>query len=264
MQELLAFGAAFVAGVINSVAGGGTLVSFPTLIWLGLPSIVANATNTVSLWPGSLGSAWGYRRELTTVEPRMLVLVAPSLAGGIGGALLLRLTPAPVFDRLVPFLILGATCLFMAQESLQRLLIRPQATSAYARASAGSSTSARASAGWLAGAIFFQLLVGFYGGYFGAGAGILMLAAFGILGLGDIHQMNGLKNLLAVSMNGVAGLYFVWQRMVSWPEALVMAAGAVAGGMGGASVARRVGQQTVRYLVVGIGFGMALLLLVRR
>ncbi|MGB7220066.1 MAG: sulfite exporter TauE/SafE family protein [Vicinamibacterales bacterium] len=263
-HELLAFGAAFVAGAINSVAGGGSFISFPTLIWLGLPSIVANATNTVSIWPGSLGSAWGYRRELTALEPRLLVLVAPSLIGGIGGALLLRLTPAPLFDRLVPFLILGATCLFMAQESVQRWVIRPVGTSGFARGSEGSSNPAGASAKWLAGAACFQLLVGLYGGYFGAGAGILMLAAFGILGLRDIHQMNGLKNILAVSMNGVAGLYFVWQRMVSWPEALVMAAGAVAGGVGGAGFARRIGQRTVRHLVVGIGIGMALLLLFRR
>ncbi len=238
-HELLAFGAAFAAGAINSVAGGGTLISFPTLIWLGLPSIVANATNTVAIWPGSLASAWAYRRELTTVERRIWVLVAPSLIGGIVGALLLRLTPVLLFDRLVPFLILGATCLFMAQEPLQRLLVPPR-------------TSVGPSAKWLDG------------GYFGAGAGILMLAAFGILGLRDIHQMNGLKNLLAVSMNGIAGLYFVWQGMVFWPEALVMAAGAIVGGVGGAGIARRIGQETVRRLVVAIGFGIALLLLIRR
>jgi hypothetical protein len=250
-HELLAFGAAVVAGAINSVAGGGTLLSFPTLMWLGLPSIVANATSTIAIWPGSLASAWGYRRELRTVEPRIWVLVAPSLVGGLGGALLLRMTPVPLFDRLVPFLILGATCLFVAQEPLQRILIHP-------RSSAGTSPR------WLASAMLFQLMVGVYGGYFGAGAGILMLAAFGILGLRDIHQMNGLKSLLAVSMNGVAGLYFVWKGMIYWPETLVMAVGAIVGGVAGAGIARRVGQQTVRRLVVGIGFGIALLLLIRR
>src|SRR5215831_7233734 len=118
----IAFGAAFLAGAINSVAGGGTLVSFPALIWLGLNSVAANATSTVAIWPGTVGSAWGYRRELGAAEPRFRVLIVPSLIGGITGALLLRWTPASVFDRLVPFLILFATLLFMAQEPVQRML----------------------------------------------------------------------------------------------------------------------------------------------
>src|SRR5262249_13608094 len=121
-HALAAFAAAFAAGMINSVAGGGTLVTFPTLVWLGLNSITANATSTVATWPGSLGSIWGYRRELSTVRRRMLVLVFPSLVGGIAGALLLRLTPTSIFDRLVPVLILFATVLFMLQEPVQRLL----------------------------------------------------------------------------------------------------------------------------------------------
>jgi uncharacterized membrane protein YfcA len=108
--------------MINSVAGGGTLVSFPTLIWLGLPSVTANATSTVAIWPGSLGAMWGYRRELRTAERGMLALVAPSLVGGITGALLLRWTPPALFDKLVPFLILFATLLFMVQEPIQRML----------------------------------------------------------------------------------------------------------------------------------------------
>src|SRR5260370_37377150 len=119
---LLAFAAAFGAGAINSVAGGGTLVSFPILIWLGLPSIAANATSTVAIWPGSLGGMWGYRRELRTADARMLALVAPSLVGGITGALLLHWTRPEFFDRLVPFLILFATLLFMVQEAVQRKL----------------------------------------------------------------------------------------------------------------------------------------------
>ena len=117
-----AFGAAFLAGMINSVAGGGTLVSFPTLVWLGLPPVVANATNTVGIWPGSLGGAWGYRKELGRTEPRLLALVAPSLVGGILGALLLRWTPPATFGTLIPFLILFATILLMVQEPAQRWL----------------------------------------------------------------------------------------------------------------------------------------------
>ena len=118
----VAFGAAFLAGAINSVAGGGTLVSFPALIWLGLDSVAANATSTVAIWPGTVGSAWGYRREIRTAEARFLALIVPSLAGGLIGAVLLRYTPTAIFDRMVPFLILFATLLFMAQDPMQRML----------------------------------------------------------------------------------------------------------------------------------------------
>ena len=249
-HAVAAFGAAFVAGAINSVAGGGTLVTFPTLVWLGLPSLIANATSTVAIWPGSLGAMWGYRRELKSAEPRMLALVVPSLMGGITGALLLRITPPSVFDKLVPFLILFATLLFMAQEPIQRKL-----------KTAGSM--AHRSPQWLAGAVLFQLLVALYGGYFGAGIGILMLAALSILGLSDIHQMNGLKNFFALCINGVAALYFIWVGMVYWPDVILMAAGAIAGGYGGAGMARRIGRVAVRRIVIGIGFAMALSLFLK-
>lgn len=251
IHAALAFGAAFIAGAINSVAGGGTLVSFPTLIWLGLSSITANATSTVAIWPGSLGAMWGYRRELRTTQPRMLALVVPSLIGGIAGALLLKLTPTATFDKLVPYLILFATLLFMAQHSVQQFLGTAKST-------------AHRSTGWLVGAMIFQLFVALYGGYFGAGIGILMLAALGILGLNDIHQMNGLKNFFAVCINGVAALYFVWAGMVYWPDVLIMAVGAVAGGYGGAGAARRVGRVVVRRLVIVIGFVMALSLFLKK
>jgi uncharacterized membrane protein YfcA len=242
-----AFAAAFVAGAINSVAGGGTLVSFPTLIWLGLDSVAANATSTVAIWPGTVGSLWGYRREFRAAEGRYLVLVVPSLVGGLAGALLLRWTPPSVFDRLVPYLILFATLLFMVQEPLQRWL-----------RTAGARTSAR----WLAGAMAFQLLVGLYGGYFGAGIGILMLAALGIVGLDDIHEMNSLKVVFGGSVNGIAAAYFIWAHMVRWPYVVLMAVGAIAGGYGGAGIARKLGQTAVRRIVVAIGFGAALSLFI--
>jgi uncharacterized membrane protein YfcA len=249
MQHVaLAFLAAFAAGAINSVAGGGTLVSFPALVGLGLPSITANATSTVAIWPGSLGGMLGFRRELQGMSPRMYALVVPSLIGGIVGAMLLKLTPASVFDRLVPLLILFATCLFMAQDAVQRLL------------RIGSSTSRP---GWFAGALAFQLAVGVYGGYFGAGLGIMMLAALSIIGLSDIHQMNGLKNLLALCVNGVAALYFVWNGMVYWPDVVVMAIGAIAGGVGGAGLARRLGRPAVRRIVIAVGLVMAVKLMLR-
>ena len=247
----ISFLAAFVAGAINSVAGGGTLVSFPALVWIGLPSITANATSTVGIWPASVGGMWGYRRELRGLTPRSYVLIAPSIVGGALGAILLRMTPTTLFDRLVPVLILFATLLFMLQDPVQRMLKR----------SGGAHGESRV---WMAGAVIFQFLVALYGGYFGAGIGILMLAALGILGYRDIHQMNGLKNLLALFINGVAAAYFVVMRMVYWPEALVMTVGAIAGGYGGAGVARRLGPAGVRRIVVIVGFTMALSLLMRQ
>lgn len=244
----VALGAAFLAGAINSVAGGGTLVSFPTLIWLGLPSITANATSTVAIWPAAISSMFGYRREMRSAEPRLLILVVPSLVGGIAGALLLRRTPAATFDALVPFLILFATLLFMAQDPIQRKL---------------KTAGPHRSPAWLAGAMLFQLLVALYGGYFGAGIGILMLAALSILGLTDIHQMNGLKNFFGGCINGVAAVYFIWANMVYWPFVILMVVGAVAGGYSGAGMARRVGRTAVRRTVVAIGFAMAISLFVK-
>jgi uncharacterized membrane protein YfcA len=246
-----AFGAAFLAGVINSVAAGGTLITFPTLIWLGLNPVTANATSTVAIWPGTLGSSWVYRRELSATQPRLFWLLIPSLMGGLAGASLLRFTPPGVFDRMVPFLILVATVLFMAQEAVQRRLkvANPQS---------------HRSAKWLAGALLFQLVVGIYGGYFGAGIGILMLAALGILGLTEIHQMNALKVLLGSTINGVAVFYFVVHKMVYWPDVLIMVVGAIAGGYGGAGFARRLGATTVRRIVVAVGFALALSFFIRR
>jgi uncharacterized protein len=246
-----AFASAFLAGAINSVAGGGTLVSFPTLVWLGLDSVTANATSTVAIWPGTVGSTWGYRRELREAEPRYRVLIVPSLIGGIAGAMLLRRTSTSDFDHLVPFLILFATLLFMAQEAIQRRL-------------GTSREGTHRGNKWLFGALFFQLLVGLYGGYFGAGIGILMLAALSIMGLTDIHEMNSLKVVFGGSINGIAAAYFIWAGMVKWPYVLVMAAGAILGGWGGAGTARRLGRATVRRIVVGLGFIMAISLFIKK
>ncbi len=164
--------------------------------------------------------------------------------------MLLKLTPSTMFDRIVPFLILFATLLFMAQEPIQRKL-----------KTAGGE--ARQSTGWVVGSMLFQLGVGLYGGYFGAGIGILMLAALSILGLKDMHEMNALKVILAGAINGIAAVYFIYAGMVYWPYVLVMAVGAIAGGYGGAGVARRLGGRTVRRIVIGIGFAMAVSLFMR-
>ena len=250
-HAIVAFGAAFGAGAINSVAGGGTLVSFPALVWLGLPSITANATSTVAIWPGSLGGMWGFRDELRTASPRLLMLAAPSIVGGLVGALLLRMTPTSLFDRLVPLLILFATVLFAAQGPIQRVF------------RIGDLHDEDGGLGFYR-VMAFQLLIGLYGGYFGAGIGILMLAALSIIGLSDIHQMNALKNMLALCINGVAAVYFVAMGMVSWPDVVLMAIGAIAGGIGGAGVARRIGRQGVRRIVIGIGLVMGLSMVWRR
>jgi uncharacterized membrane protein YfcA len=215
-----------------------------------LPSTIAKATSTVAIWPGSLGGAWGYRHDLDGLPKSTYALIGPSLVGGILGAVLLVLTPTDVFDRLIPLLILFATLLFMLQEPVQR------AIKTTGKAHAGSTS-------WLIGALAFQFLVSVYGGYFGAGIGILMLAAFGIMGFTDIHQMNGLKNFLALCINGVAAAYFIYHGMVSWPHALVMAVGAIAGGVWGAGVARRIGPKGVRKIVIAVGFVMTVSLLLR-
>jgi uncharacterized membrane protein YfcA len=179
------------------------------------------------------------------------VLIVPSLVGGIIGALLLRWTPPALFDKLVPYLILFATLLFMAQGPVQRQ-------------SKTADGGTRHSTRWLAGAILFQLGVGIYGGYFGAGIGILMLAALSILGLKDIHEMNSLKVVFGGSINGIAAAYFIWAGMVKWPFVLIMAVAAILGGWGGAGTARRIGQTAVRRIVIAIGFGMAISLFIKK
>ncbi len=242
--------AAFAAGMVNSVAGGGTLLSFPALIWAGRDPLLANATNTLALWPGSLGGLWGYRREVAGSGRFAAALLAPSALGGLLGAVLLLRTPSRTFADLVPWLILLATVLLALQEPASRLITRLGAD--------------RRGPLWWTGAVGFQFLVGVYGGYFGAGIGILMLAALGLLGLTDMHQMNGLKNFLAFSINATAAVYFALSGAVLWADGIPMAASAVCGGLAGAAIARKAGRHVVRRAVVGIGFLMALSLFLRR
>jgi len=239
----LVFAAAFAAGSINSVAGGGTLITFPTLLWLGVSSKLANGTSTVALWPGSVAGVWGYRRELAGTDRRLLALIVPSVIGGVAGAILLVLTPTQVFDRVLPFLILFATALFMAQEPIQRWFNLAQTHEAQSH--------------WLSWTMFFQLLVGLYGGYFGAGIGILMLAALGLMGHTDIHQMNGIKNVLGASINALAAVLFIYNGLVVWQEAFIMMGGSILGGIGGAGLARRAGRKAVRRTVIVVGLVMA-------
>jgi uncharacterized membrane protein YfcA len=232
---------AFFAGVINSIAGGGMLVVFPLLIWLGLDPKVANATSTVALWPGLFGGLFGYRRELEDSSQMLLRLGSTSVIGGAIGAWLLIWTPSHTFARLVPFLILFATVLFMLQGTInRRLRLQP--------------VVATPEPAWWFGAILFQFFSAIYGGYFGAGNGILMLAAMGLLGLHDLHRANGIKNFLGICINSVAVLSFSLSHLVVWPDALAMACGALLGGYMGARMAVRIGQQVVRRAIVIIGF----------
>jgi len=235
------FFAAFTAGAINSIAGGGTLITFPVLIWLGLDPKVANGTSTVALWPGLFGGLFGYRRELENSSAILIRLGITSIVGGAVGAWLLIWTPSPVFARLVPFLILFATLLFMANGPINKRLRL-------------GSLEERPTKLWWTGAMVFQFFSALYGGYFGAGNGILMLAAMGLLGLHELHRANGIKNFLGICINSIAVVSFSLAGLVVWRDALVMACGALAGGYFGASMAVRIGQVWVRRGVIVIGF----------
>lgn len=250
--------AAFAGGAVNSIAGGGTLLTFPALLGLGVPPIVANATSTVALWPGSLASIWGYRGELAGAWEWAKRWAVPSVLGGLAGALLLLVTPPERFDRIVPWLVIGATVLFVAQKPVMRAL-RGSSAAAPLDAAAPDPAARRSPVGALA----YQFAVAVYGGYFGAGIGILMLAVLGYLGFTNIHRMNGLKNWGGLCINAAAALTFALSSLVNWPVALTMALGATSGGYVGARVAQRVPQRHVRQAIALIGFASGLWLLFR-
>ncbi len=241
----------FGAGVMNAMAGGGTILTYPTLLFLGESAITANATSTVALWPGALSSMYGYRKEVAEHREWLQTLLVPSLLGGALGAVLLLMTPVKAFARLAPFLILFATGLFILQGAISRW----------------SGTAARhpgRSPGRLLISWLFQFGVSVYGGYFGAGIGILMLAVLGFLGLSDIHAANGIKNFFGMCINGVAAAYFIARGAVHWTAALVMVVGAIAGGYAGARFARRIGRQKARAAVIVIGVLVAAILLLEQ
>jgi uncharacterized membrane protein YfcA len=250
LHWVILFAGAFIAGAMNSIAGGGTLISFPLLIWFGLDPRVGNATNAVALWPGFFGGLFGFRRELADSKTLLVRLGLISVIGGAVGAGLLILTPSQVFAHMVPFLILFATVLFMVQSPLNRWLrLQPIA--------------AKPSASWWLGALVFQFFSAIYGGYFGAGNSILMLAVLGLLGLHDIHRANGIKNFLGICINSIAILGFAFSHLVSWPEGLLMAVASLLGGYVGARMAMRIGKIFVRRAVIIIGFVIATLMLWR-
>jgi uncharacterized protein len=238
------------AGVMNAMAGGGTILTYPTLVFIGESAITANATSTVALWPGALSSMYGYRREMAEHVDWLKTLLLPSLLGGALGAVLLLRTPVATFARLAPLLILFATFLFTLQGAVSRWTGSPHLA---------GRTPARLTLAWL-----FQFSVGVYGGYFGAAIGILMLAVLGFLGLSDIHAANGIKNFFGMCINGVAAAYFIARGAIDWPAATIMIVGAITGGYGGARFARAIGRERARAAVVVIGFLVAALLLVEQ
>jgi hypothetical protein len=264
-NAVVLFVAAIVGGAVNAVAGGGTLLTFPALLWARQLEIVANATSTVALWPGALSSFWTYRAELQSGGREIALLAIPSFLGGILGAMLLLGTDNATFAAIVPYLVLLATGLFAAQRPLARWQSRRAAAAAArpAETSLAGAPGPAAARRW-GTVLAFQFLVGLYGGYFGAGIGILMLAALGYLGFTNIHHMNALKNLNAMCINGIAAVLFIAKGLVDWRLGLLMAAGAILGGVAGAGWARRAGQDIVRRGVIFIGLALAIWLLTRQ
>jgi uncharacterized membrane protein YfcA len=252
--QLLFIILATVAGsAVNSIAGGGTLLTFPALVGLGVPAIVANATSTVALVPGSFSSLVGYQNELKGARAWAIRFAVPSVIGGVAGALLLLVTPSERFDAVVPWLVLGATGLFMLQRPVMRWLGSRSATV--------DSPSDPALRPPPLSVLLFQFGVAVYGGYFGAGIGILMLAALGFMGFTNIHRMNGLKAWGGMCANVVAAATFAMSDLVNWPIAAAMAVAAIAGGYWGSRLAQRVPQERVRQAIVVIGFASGVFLL---
>jgi uncharacterized protein len=245
-QIALLVGVALIAGALNSIAGGGSFLSFPLLLFLGMPSVTANATNTVALWPGTIASTGAYRKALSAaLLRRMTPLIVATLAGSLVGAQLLLHTRPATFDRLVPALLLAGTLLFSFRHRTAAWVSR--------RHQERGPSAAQVTAIALA-----QGLLGVYIGYFGAGVGILMMPLLSLMGVDNIHSMSGLRTLIVTCGNAVAVAVFILAHAVVWPQALLMMGGAITGGYVGAYYAQKLHPRTVGYLVVAIGWGMSL------
>jgi uncharacterized protein len=255
-EIVVLFLASMLGGAVNSVAGGGSLITFPVLVWLGREPILANATNTISLSPGSVAALHGFRRELDGLGRWMIAGTLPSLVGGVVGAVLLLRTPAPVFEWLVPYLILFATALFALSGPINRFARRHAESDGGADGTPDASHQKRV--------MTYQFLVAVYGGYFGAGIGIMMLAGLALAGFSAIHRMIALRNYYAILINGIAALYFAFFGAVDWSDAAVLTVGQITGGLLGARIARGLSPQAVRWVVVAVGVAMGLSLFVSR
>ncbi|MCO4824864.1 MAG: sulfite exporter TauE/SafE family protein [Amylibacter sp.] len=231
--------AAFAAGVLNTIAGGGSFLTFPALVFTGVPPVIANATSAVAVFPGYLAGAVGFKDELAAFDRKqMLRLCAITLLGGLIGAVLLVISSDGAFNFVVPFLLLAATLVFLFGDQIRD----------YAAAKSRSVVPF--------GAVGL-FLVSVYGGYFNGGLGIVLLALFSLWGMRNIHEMNGLKNGLSFALSGISVAAFAVSGLVEWPQAIVMMIGATAGGYAGAPVARVLSKQVVRWIVIVVGFGMS-------
>jgi uncharacterized protein len=248
-SAIFLFFAGALGGAINAVAGGGSFVSFPALLFIGVPPIPANATNTLALWVGTTASGGAYPQKLNISRRVMIPLVLTSILGGLAGAFLLIKTPAQTFLHVLPWLMLGATLLFAFGKHLT------------GRISAGISHDATNAA--VAGASLFELLVAVYGGYFGGGIGIMNLAMLSALGMTDIHAMNKLKVILGGVINGVATITFIVTRAIVWPQAIVMTAGSLLGGYSSAHFAQKLPQSWVKSFVILVGTAMTIYFFIR-
>jgi len=238
--------AGLLAGAGNTIAGGGTTLSFPILVWVGLPELIANATNTLGLLAGSGAGAWSYRERIRAQSGWQVLWLPALIGGGVGAALLLFL-PAAWFGTVAPWLVIGSAGLEAADPLIRRHLPHP------------ASGERRVTASVIA-----MFLLSVYGGYFGAGIGILVLITLGMLGIADLHDANGLKNLLVIGIKGVAGLGFILSGVIVWPVAVIMLIGSTIGGWGAGYLIQKVDQGTLRWIVIAIGVSMGVIMLLTR
>lgn len=243
-QGLLLFIVASVAGALNSVAGGGSFLTFPALIFAGVPPVIANATNSVAVWPGGVAGAFAYRTELHEMRRELVALSAASFIGGLLGALLLLRTSDAAFMGLVPWLLLAATSLFSFGGIVTRHV---------RQLAAGAPASPRSQ---LVSLVAVQFVIGIYGGYFGGGMGIMMLASLAVMGMTRIHAMNALKTVLTTVINGIAIVAFIAAGKIAWGYALLMAVGATGGGYFGAFAARMSDPKWMRRFIMLVAWAM--------
>ena len=248
-EYVLAGLAGMAAGLVNAIAGGGTLISFPAMTAIGMPAVAANITNTVALWPGMVGGVLAQRRDFKGQARRLAVLLPIGVLGGIAGGMLLIATGEQVFRVLVPYLILAAAALLAAQDRLRAWLVSQAGHHAHAASTLRLALPVGAAA--------------LYGGYFGAGLGVILLAVLGLVLDEPLTRLNALKQAIALAANLAAALYFLFSDQIVWPVALAMAAGALAGGSVGGRVAGRVKPATLRTVVVTLAVVVAVVYLVK-
>ena len=246
-QAIFLLFAGAIAGALNALAGGGSFISFPALLFIRIPPVLANATNTVALWPGLGASTVAYLKRLNAPARVLIPLLVTSIAGGWLGAMLLLKTPQHAFLRLVPWLLLGGTLLFAFGNSIRTIAGNTKARDDL------RFTSWRA----IVLSSIAELLVAIYGGYFGAGIGFMTLGMLAMMGMRDIHAMGALRTLLAAAINAAAVVTFIVAGAVLWPHCAVMIVGSLAGGWFGAHYAQRADPRKVRIVVIGIGVAMS-------